>query len=271
MRIRELILISVPLTLLLAAPAGAYTISLLGTDAGGNPGDLCGTLGGTTCQPYYEVSGLVADDSFDMTWELDGSEITGPDLIPDFPILAASANLSVVSITSTTVVLNIILNNDVNADLNPVGFEASLISIGMKLGGFDSGVLTSAGTYLDTYDTGNVAGGPGLTGDFCASTNAACNTGNEADGIVIGGTDTLQFTLTGAFNTTTGLTLANFAVKWQTNYDDLNPDPDDPFVVDGNSSFEQPGLPGTPIPEPSTALLTTLGLLGLSWVGRSRR
>jgi len=49
MRARELILISVLSILLLAAPAGAFTVTLLGTEAGGNPGDLCPLLGGTTC------------------------------------------------------------------------------------------------------------------------------------------------------------------------------------------------------------------------------
>jgi len=197
-----------------------------------------------------------------MSWELDGSQVLGPDLIPDFPTLAASATLLVVSISSTTVVLDIILNNDINAALNPVGFTASLVSFGMLLDGFGSGVLSSAGTFLDTFDTGNVAGGPGLTSDFCASTGPKCNKGNEAKGIVIGATDSLQFTLTGAFTPSTGITLANFAVKWQTNYDELVT-PDDLAVITGNSSFEQPALPGTPIPEPTSAVLIALGLVGL--------
>ena len=64
---------------------------IVGFEAGGNPGDLCPLMGGTTCQPYFEVSGLLAGDSFDMTWSLDGSQILGPDLIPDFPTLDAGS------------------------------------------------------------------------------------------------------------------------------------------------------------------------------------
>ncbi len=45
--------------------------------------------------------------------------------------------------------------------------------------------------------------------------------------------------------------------------------PDDPDVVSGNSSFEQPGLPGG-VPEPGTSLMMVMGLVGLAWVGRRR-
>lgn len=248
--------------LLPALPATAFTVTQLGAAAGGNPGDLCGVLGGTTCQPFFEVSGLVAGDSFDMSWSLDGSQILGPDLIPDFPTLAASATLTIASITAMSVVLDITISNDVNVLLNPVGFSASLVSFGMLLDGFASGSLTTAGGFLDTYDTNNIAGGPGLTVDFCASTDMACNSGNEMAGIVIGSSDSFQFTLAGAFDPL-GITLANFATKWQTNYDTLVT-PDDPDVLAGNSSFEQPGLPATIIPEPGTAVLMGMGLVALA-------
>jgi hypothetical protein len=250
----------------LASPASAYTIALLGTEAGGNPGDLCPIEGGTTCQPYYEVSGLLAGDSFDMAWELDGQQILGPDGIPDFPSIDGNANLTVTSISATTVLLDIVLNNITNPLHNVDGFTGSIVSLGMHLDGFASGVLSTAGSFLDTFDTGNIAGGPGLTSDFCASTDSACNAGSEAAGIAIGGSDSLQFTLTGIFNTGTGITLSNFATKWQTNYDDLVT-PDDPDVVSGNSSFEQPALPGV-VPEPSTALLVAFGMVGLGLRGR---
>jgi len=256
-----------------ASSASAFTITQLGSEAGGNPGDLCPIEGGTTCQPYFEVSGLVAGDSFVMSWYLNGNQILGPDGIPDFPSLLANANLSVASITTTTVVLDITLDNITDQAIgspgNPVGFEASIVSFGMELDGFVSGVLSTMGSFLDTYDTNNIAGGPGLTVDFCASTDSSCNSGSVVDGIAIGASDTLQFTLSGTFDAGPGgITLAHFATKWQTNYDDFVT-PDDPDVVAGNSSFEQPSLPGTVVPEPKTALLLIAGLVGLGWRTRS--
>ena len=264
----------VALLLTLASPASAFIVTSVGV-AGGNPGDLCAIEGGTTCQPYFEVSGLLAGDSFDMVWDLDGSQILGPDGVPDFPTISATGTLSVASITTTTVVLDITLQNTTNPADNTgcsVGtlcptFEAGIIAFGMLMDGYTSGALSTAGTSLDTYDTNNIAGGPGLHVDFCASTDASCNTGVTADGIQIGGSDALQFTLTGTFDPVGGITLANFATKWQTNYDELVV-PDDPDVVAGNSSFEQPGLPAGVVPEPSTGLLMGFGLLGFGWLRR---
>jgi hypothetical protein len=249
-----------------AAPASAYTVTQIGPAAGGNPGDLCGVLGGTTCQPYFEVSGLVAGDSFDLTWSLDGSQILGPDLVPDFPTLAAQASLTVTSVSTSQVVLDITLSNLTDPSWNPVGFEGGIVSFGMELVGFASGSLSVAGASLDTYATNNIAGGPGLTVDFCAATDASCNSGTALDGIGNGASDSFQFDLAGTFDVA-GITLSNFATKWQTNYESLVT-PDDPNVVAGNSSFEQPGLPGGVVPEPATALLFGLGLLGLAVGGR---
>jgi hypothetical protein len=256
--------------LLSATSAAAFTVTQLGSEAGGNPGDLCSIEGGTTCQPYFEVSGLVSGDSFDLSWALDGSQILGPDLVADFPTLAASATLTVSSITASAVTLDITLDNDTDPLANVAGFTGSIVAFGMELDGFASGALSTAGSFLDGYATNNIAGGPGLTVDFCAATDSSCNAGTEADGIVIGGSDAMQFTLNGTFDPIGGITLSNFAVKWQTNYDTLVI-PDDPDVVAGNSSFEQPGLPGVPIPEPSTAALLGLGLLGLAAGGRRLR
>jgi hypothetical protein len=252
--------------LLTSTPAAAFTVSLVGAPAGGNPGDLCGELGGTTCRPYYEVSGLNAGDSFDMAWDLDGTEILGPDLVPDFPTISATGTLSVTSITATTVLLDITLNNTTNpadntacsSEIEPCPeFMGGIVAFGMLMEDFVSGVLSTPGTSLDTYGTNNIAGGPGLEVDFCASTDGTCNAGSANDSILTGESDSFQFTLTGVFDLEEGITLANFATKWQTNYDDMVV-PDDPAVLDGNSSFEQPGLPGE-VPEPSTGLLIAIG------------
>jgi hypothetical protein len=272
MRSRWYVLCNAVAVVMLApvAPVAAFTMTQIGSAAGGNPGDLCEALGGTTCQPYFEVSGLVAGDAFELGWTLDGSEILGPDGIPDFPTLRAEASLTVTSITSTQVVLDIILDNQTDPLQNVAGLVAPIVSFGMELDGFGSGLLSGAGTSLDTYATNNIAGGPGLTVDFCASTDPACNSGSQADAIGIGGTDSFQFTLSGSFDPGRGITLSNFATKWQTNYDALVT-PDDPAVTSGNSSLEQPGLPGNPTPEPGTALLLGAGLIGLAANNRRKK
>ncbi len=225
---------------------------------------------GPPCQPYFEVSGLVAGDVFETNWTLDGSEILGPDGIPDFPTLSAEASLTVTSISATQVVLDITLENHTNPLQNVAGLVAPIISFGMELDGFGSGLLSGAGSSLDRYATNNIAGGPGLRVDFCASTDPSCNSGSQADGIGIGGSDSFQFTLSGSFDPVGGIALGHFATKWQTNYDTLVT-PDDPAVTSGNSSFEQPGLPGTPTPEPGTALLLGAGLIGLAAHDRRRK
>jgi hypothetical protein len=251
--------------LLTSTPAAAFTVTQVGTPAGGNPGDLCGDLGGTTCRPYYEVSGLVAGDSFDMAWDLDGSQVLGPDTVPDFPTISATGTLSVASITATTAFLDITLNNTTNPADNTacsVGtpcpeFMGGIVAFGMLMEDFISGVLSTPGSNLDTYGTNNIAGGPGLNVDFCASTDGSCNAGTASDAILTGASDTIQFEITGTFDPILGITLANFATKWQTNYDELVV-PDNEFVLDGNSSYEQPGLPGE-VPEPGTGLLIAIG------------
>jgi hypothetical protein len=252
--------------LLFAGYANAYTVTQLSEFAGGNPGDLCDTVGGETCIPVLEFGGVLQGNSIDLTWDFDGSGILGTDLVPDFPTISSTGNLTFTSITTTSMTLDITLNNTTNPLLNPAGFTASIISMGIELDGFASGVLSLAGSFLDTYDEDNIAGGPGLNTDFCASTNAACNSGAEADGIVIGDSDTIQFVLTGTFDPTLGITFRNAATKWQSNYDELV----DEEVAGGNSSFEQPGLPAGYVPEPSTGLLVALGLTGLCGVRRGR-
>jgi hypothetical protein len=251
-----------------ASPATAFTVTQIGTEAGGNPGDLCPVVGGGTCIPYYEVSGILAGDTLPVGYVLN-TGILGPDGIPDFPILKAQIDLSVTSITLSTVVIDVEIENLTLASQNVAGLLASIVSFGAELDGFSSGSLSTPGASLDTYDTNNIAGGPGLAVDFCASTDASCNSGSMAAGIGIGGMDSLQFELSGTFDPIGGITMRNFATKWQTNYDELVT-PDDPNVIAGNSSFEQPGFPGFIVPEPSTALLLGLGLFGLA-AGRPRR
>jgi hypothetical protein len=263
------------LMVLMSSAAGAFDTTQIGYPAGGNPGDACvdagegGTATGTACQPYYEVSGLVAGDSFQMSWFIEGDEFLGPDLIPDLPTIAAHATITVNAITTTSVLIGVTIYNTTQDYWNPVGFEGGVVSFGMELVGFASGLLSATGASLDTYALGNIAGGAGLSSDFCASTDPACNSGNPMDAIGNNESDSFQFTLAGAFDDGPGgITLSNFATKWQTNYDTLVI-PDDPNIIAGNSSFEQPGHPGQ-VPEPSTAMLMLFGVGMVVAAGRRK-
>lgn len=249
----------------LATPADAFTISFIDF-AGANPGDLCAIEGGTTCQPRYKVSELEEGDSFDVTWFLDGSQILGPDLIEDYPTLSAEATVTLTSVSTTELVIDITLSN--TTDPLAIGgedFEAAITVFGLSVVGFTSGSLTTSGSSLDTYTAGFIAGG--LPADFCASTNTGCTNGQPGQGIQIGDSDSFQFTITGNFEED-NVMLADFGTKWQTNFDDLVIPDDLDVLISGNSSFE---LPGTPmVPEPSTASLLALGLAGLTVAGRRR-
>jgi hypothetical protein len=231
------------------APAGAWALTKtpIGT-SGGNPGG----------QTVWEVSGARQGDSFDLTWVLDGS---GSPWFGDLPDLSATGTLTIASLTATQAILNVTL---VNTTAPAGSLDAPITVFGLEVDGFSSGSLSQEGTHLDTFDTGNISGG--LTADFCASTKAACNSGQPRQGIPILGSDSFSFSLTGTFDTVGGLTLRNFGTKWQTNYDSIVPNPTSVPVGD-NSSFE---MPGQAIPEPSSGILLGLGLAGLALV-RQRR
>jgi len=232
------------------AAAQAYTITQIDT-SGGSPGGL----------PIDEVSELVEGDFFEVTWTLDGSGTYGG----IYPDLDATAIITVTSLSATQVVLDITLSNDTAPLLGDPDLEAVITVFGLSVGGVDLGNagngLSSTGSNFDTYDEGNIGGG--LTIDVCASTDAKCNKGDPTDGIAIGESDSFQFTLMGDFDTD-NLVLGVFGTKWQTNYGDINPE------AGAEDSFELPGVPTPPIPEPSTAVLLGLGLLGLSFAGRPR-
>jgi hypothetical protein len=244
-------LLAAAFLLLSAGTSQAYTITQIGT-TGGNPGGL----------PLYEVSGLVEGDIFVLDWTLDGS------LYGDaYPTLSAIGSVTVTSLTATTVVLDITLENTTPPLLGDPDLTAAITVFGLGVLGIDLGnpgnMLSSAGSFFDTYGEGNIGGG--LTIDVCASTNALCTTGQPFNGINIGESDSFQFTLQGTFDVN-NLTLDSFGTKWQTNYSEIMPE-----FEGNNRSFELPGTPSNPIPEPSTASLVGLGLVGLGVLRRRAR
>lgn len=247
-RARSWLFAGLGLAMLLAAPdVGALTKTPIGT-SGGNPGG----------QTLWEVGGALEGDSFELFWVLDGS---GAPFFGDLPDLSAAGTVTVARLSATQAILDITL---ANTTAPAPSLDAPITVFGLEVDGFMSGELSQPGTHLDRYDTGDLAGE--LTAEFCASTNSACNWGQPMQGIPILGSDSFSFTLMGNFDTANGLTLRNFGTKWQTNYDDIVPNPRNVPKGD-NSSFE---LPGQAVPEPSSVILLGFGLAGIVLV-RHRR
>jgi len=168
--------------------------------------------------------------------------------------LAADATFTLVSLSSTQAVLELLIHNTSSGD---VGFTDRLTALGFLMSPtptansaltvtFVSG--TNAFTKADTPDAIPSFGGENV----CAFVGNNCSAGNA--GLTAGQTNDFKITFAGNFNTAQGIDFGLIAIKWT----DCT-----------GCSFEIQGSVRTP--EPSTLLLLGIGLLAFSVGGVWRR
>lgn len=239
----------------------AFTIVDTGNVSGGEPGG----------QTIYEVTGLVQGDAFNVDWSLSAADFPG---VPtnEFPILSATGMVFVDVLTSTELEVSVMIDNTTLPQSNMgEDLSAPITVFGLSAPAFDQ-FTVDPGVFLDTATTPNPPF-PGFNNivNACVSNTTGCASGDPQTGIDIGDDDTFTMQFMGTFGS--AVTLDAFALKWQTNFDDVfcagSPDVEACKLEAPGSSFELAGTPspknGVPpeqIPEPHTLALLGIGLLG---------
>ncbi len=221
-----LIILSLLAICLSGVNADAYTISQIGS-SGGDPGGM----------PVYEVSGLVVNDTFNTSWSYSNGGST----------VSAAGSITVSNLSSNVMTLNISIGNTTSVGGGLT--EARIASFGF--GAADAeGMSSSGGVHLSNTAYNPRPNLPGFDVDVCAFGGKNCAGGGN-NGIYLGFGDSLTMDIYGDFDPNEGVTLDQFAVKFQTNV----------------GSFELAGSP-TPVPVPAAAFLLSTGLLGLLGIRR---
>ncbi len=220
------IVLSVLVICLSGVDADAYTISQIGT-SGGNPGGM----------PVYEVSGLMASDTFGASWSYSNGDYA----------VSASGTITVASVSSNAMTLNISIGNTTSVGGGLT--EARLSSFGFGVSDAE-GMASAGGTRLTNTAFAPKPNLPGFDVDVCAYAGRNCAGGGNK-GITLGFGDSFTMDIYGDFDPSEGVTLDQFAVKFQTNV----------------GSFELAGSP-QPVPLPAAAWLLGAGLFGLVGVRR---
>lgn len=198
----------------------------------------------------------------------------GASIIVTFPApsgntnLAASATVTLTSLTSSTAIIAVSISNDTlvagdpNALLTAFGFLFSPTpTANAAIALTDTGGATDTDAFVQGKTPDNVPSlntGNGDPENVCTWTGNNCP-GGAGTGLQDGQTDKFSFSLAGTFGTS--VDLSNFGIKWQ---------------ACAGCSFEILGIPGTPVtpqavPEPGALTLIGAGLLALFAVTRLRR
>jgi hypothetical protein len=215
--------------------ARAFTFTSLGTQAG-NPASNLFSVG---------ITAADAGQSFDISWG-----ITSPVSI------SASGTVSVLSFSSSSITLGVSLTNTTNLQTSGLS-NAAILSLGLGVTPDPTSKSLVAGSVFDSLGTGSGAqktfpgGFKGI--DACVYGSNGCSGGDIKDGLQAGASDSFQLTLGGDWSN--GTTLSFFAIKFQTSA----------------GSYELPGTPGGPVPEPTAALVFGLGALVVRYGVRERR
>lgn len=214
---------------LVAAPSSASALQITQT----------GSVAGSPSAPTYQVSIAAADvgQSFSLAWSL-AAPSGGFDL-------DASATFLIESFSASNVQLAVSISND--TVIPPSGGNAGIASLGIGVSPDAAPSLLTAGNVFSNVGTGS---GPQQTYpggfkqiDLCLFSQN-CSGGGQGTLLAAGDSDSLRVSLAGDFSGGQAI-LSDFALKWQTSF----------------GSFEVPGGPSRPIPEPTAALVFGAGIL----------
>ena len=170
--------------------------------------------------------------------------------------LAATATVTLSSLTSSSAVLDILINNNSSGD---TGFTDRLTAFGFNMTPTPTANSNLPITFVSGTNAFQTAGTPDAVPSIspenvCAWVGTNCSAGNA--GLTAGLHDEFTLTLAGTYNTTTGIDLSTFGIKW-TDCDGCSFEILGTAILDGGG-----GGGGGSVPEPPTLLLLGGGLIG---------